>query len=50
MRKVGDLFEFLSTDMGDYIIEVMMYAPSYSTLLVDLLHQAGHIQLQQPNP
>ena len=50
MRKVGDLFEFLSTDTGDYIIQVMMYAPSYSTLLVDLLHQAGHIQLQQPNP
>ena len=50
MRKVGDLFEFLITDMGDYFIQVMMYAPSYSTLLVDLLHQAGHIQLQQPNP
>ena len=50
MRKVGDLFEFLSTDTGDYIIQVMMYAPSYSTLLVDLLHKAGHIQLQQPNP
>ena len=47
MRKVGDLFEFLSTDTGDYIIQVMMYAPNYSTLLVDLLHQAGHIQLPQ---
>ena len=50
MKKVGDLFEFLSTDTGDYIIQVMMYAPSYSTLLVDLLHKEGHIQLQQPNP
>ena len=49
MRKVGDLFEFLSTDMGDYIIQVMMYAPSYSTLLVDLLHKEGHIQLRQAN-
>ena len=50
MRKVGDLFEFLSTDTGDYIIQVMMYAPSYSTLLVDLLHKEGHIQLRQANP
>ena len=49
MRKVGDLFEFLSTDTGDYIIQVMMYAPSYSTLLVDLLHKEGHIQLRQAN-
>ena len=49
MRKVGDLFEFLSTDTGDYIIQVMMYAPSYSTLLVDLLHKKGHIQLRQAN-
>ena len=31
MRKVGDLFEFLSTDTGDYIIQVMMYAVSRST-------------------
>ena len=61
------LFEFLSTNTGDYIIQVMMYAPSdgvkwmpkhialgsilhqatRSTLLVDLLHKAGHIQLRQ---
>ena len=50
MRKVGDLFEFVSTDTGDYIIQVLMYTPSYATLLVDLLHKAGHIQLRQPNP
>ena len=50
MRKVGDLFEFLSTDTRDYIIQVMMYAPSYSTLLVDLLHKAGYIQIRQANP
>ena len=50
MRKVGDLFEFLSTDTGHYIIQVMMYAPSYSTLVVDLLHKEGHIQLRQANP
>ena len=33
MRKVGDLFEFefLSTDTGDYIIQVIMYAVSRST-------------------
>ena len=67
MRKVGDLFEFVSTDTGDCIIHGMMYAPSdgvkwmpkhialgsilhqatRSTLLVDLLHKAGHIQLRQ---
>ena len=41
MRKVGDLFEFVSTDTGDYML--VMYAPSYSTLLVDLLHKAGYI-------
>ena len=50
MRKVGDLFEFSSTDMGDYIIQVMMYAPSYSTLLVDLLHKEGQTQLRQEIP
>ena len=70
MRKVGDLFEFVSTDTGDYIIHVMTYAPSdgvkwmpkhialgsilhqatRSTLLVDLLHKAGHIQLRQTKP
>ena len=50
MRKVGDLFEFVSTDTGDYIIQVMMYAPSYSTLLVDLLHKEGQTQLRQEIP
>ena len=70
MRKVGDLFEFVSTDTGDCIIHGMMYAPSdgvkwmpkhislgsilhqatRSTLLVDLLHKVGHIQLRQANP
>ena len=70
MRKVGDLFEFVSTDTGDCIIHGMMCAsydglkwmPKYialggilhqttpSTLLVDLLHKAGHIQLRQANP
>ena len=50
MRKVGDLFEFVSTDTGDYML--VMYAPSYSTLLIDLLHKAGYIyiQLRQANP
>ena len=28
MTKVGDLFEFVSTDTGDCIIHGMMYAPS----------------------
>ena len=28
MTKVGDLFEFVSTDTGDCIINGMMYAPS----------------------
>ena len=70
MRKVGELFEFVSTDTGDCIIHGMMYAPSdgvkwmpkhialgsilhqatRSTLLVDLLHKAGHKQLRQANP
>ena len=70
MRKVGDLFEFVSTDTGDYIIHVMTYALSdgvkwipkhialgsilhqatRSTLLVGLLHKAGHIQLRQAKP
>ena len=70
MRKVGDLFEFISTDTGYCIIHGMLYAPSDGvkwmpkhialgsilhqatrlTLLVDLLHKAGHIQLRQANP
>ena len=70
MRKVGDLFEFVSTATGDCIIHGMMYAPSNgvkwipmhialggilrqatrSTLLVDLLHKAGHVQLRPANP
>ena len=70
MTKVGDLFEFVSTDTGDCIIHGMMYAPgdgvkwmpkhialgsilhqaTRSTLLVDLLHKAVHIQLRQANP
>ena len=70
MRKVRELFEFVSTDTGDCIIYGMMYARSdgvkwmpkhialgsilhqatRSTLLVDLLHKAGHIQLRQANP
>ena len=28
MRKVGDLFEFVSTDTADCIIHGMMYTPS----------------------
>ena len=28
MRKVGDLFEFVSTETRDYIIQGIMYAPS----------------------
>ena len=47
MRKVGNLFEFVSTDMRDCIIHGMMYAPSDGVkwmpkhiALGSILHQA----------
>ena len=40
MRKVGDLFEFLSTDTGDYIIQVMMYVIHSARLLVFREHES----------
>ena len=47
MRKVGDLFEFVSTDTGDCIIHCMMYASSDGVkwmpqhiALGSILHQA----------